>query len=65
MKFYRDEPRTLRVTALLRPDGAELLGRLAPTGEVDGEALLARGVISERRYGQQPEPFPIGFVPDP
>ncbi|MFI7542164.1 SDR family NAD(P)-dependent oxidoreductase [Actinoplanes sp. NPDC049599] len=25
VKFYRDEPRTLRVTALLRPDGAELL----------------------------------------
>jgi hypothetical protein len=30
------------------------------------EALVARGVINERRYyGQQPEPFPVGFVPDP
>ena len=29
------------------------------------EALVARGVISEWRYPQQPEPFPIGFVPDP
>jgi hypothetical protein len=30
------------------------------------EALVARGVINESRYyGQQPEPFPVGFVPDP
>lgn len=28
------------------------------------EALAARGVIRERRYGE-PEPFPLGFVPDP
>src|SRR5664279_2313291 len=25
LKFYRDEPRTLTVTALLRPDGADLV----------------------------------------
>ncbi len=25
VKFYRDEPRTLRVTALIRPDGADLV----------------------------------------
>jgi hypothetical protein len=30
------------------------------------DALVARGVINERRpYGQQPDPFPVGFVPDP
>ena len=28
------------------------------------EALAARGIIPARRYGQ-PDPFPIGFVPDP
>lgn len=29
------------------------------------EALAARGIIRARNYGQQPEPFPLGFVPDP
>lgn len=29
------------------------------------EALAARGIIRTRSYGQQPEPFPLGFVPDP
>lgn len=28
------------------------------------EALAARGVIRSRRYGE-PDPFPLGFVPDP
>ena len=29
------------------------------------EALAARGVIRARPYGGDPEPFPLGFVPDP
>ena len=29
------------------------------------DALAARGIIRTRHYGQQPEPFPLGFVPDP
>jgi hypothetical protein len=29
------------------------------------DALVARGVIRDRGYGRSPEPFPIGFVPDP
>ena len=29
------------------------------------EALVARGILSERGYRAQPEPFPIGFVPEP
>lgn len=29
------------------------------------EALVARGVITERRHGPEPDPFPVGFVPDP
>ena len=29
------------------------------------EALAARGIIGTRHYGQQPDPFPLGFVPDP
>ena len=29
------------------------------------DALVARGVIRNRVYGNQPEPFPIGFAPDP
>ena len=28
------------------------------------EALAARGIIRERRWGR-PDPFPVGFVPDP
>lgn len=29
------------------------------------EALAARGIFGPRRYPSQPEPFPIGFAPDP
>lgn len=29
------------------------------------EALAARGIIRARRWPQAPDPFPIGFVPDP
>jgi hypothetical protein len=29
------------------------------------EALAARGIFGPRRYPAQPEPFPIGFAPDP
>lgn len=29
------------------------------------EALAARGVIRSRPYGDDPQPFPLGFVPDP
>lgn len=29
------------------------------------DALAARGIISTRRYAQQPQAFPLGFVPDP
>lgn len=29
------------------------------------EALIARGIIRDRDHGRQPDPFPIGFVPDP
>jgi hypothetical protein len=29
------------------------------------EALAARGVIRTRPYGEGPDPFPLGFVPDP
>jgi hypothetical protein len=29
------------------------------------EALAARGVIRSRPWGGDPEPFPLGFVPDP
>jgi hypothetical protein len=29
------------------------------------EALAARGIFGPRRYPAQPEPFPIGFTPDP
>ncbi len=29
------------------------------------DALVARGIIRDRGYGRQPDPFPIGFVPDP
>jgi hypothetical protein len=29
------------------------------------DALAARGVIGGRRHVAQPEPFPLGFVPDP
>jgi hypothetical protein len=29
------------------------------------EALAARGILGPRRYPAQPEPFPIGFTPDP
>ncbi len=33
VKFYRDEPRTLTVTALLRPDGADLLAECRLTAD--------------------------------
>ncbi len=33
VKFYRDEPRTLTITALLRPDGPDLLARCRLVGE--------------------------------
>jgi len=29
------------------------------------DALVARGIIRDRGYGRQPDPFPVGFVPDP
>ena len=29
------------------------------------EALVARGIIRDRGHGRQPDPFPVGFVPDP
>jgi hypothetical protein len=29
------------------------------------EALAARGVFGPRRYASGPDPFPVGFVPDP
>jgi hypothetical protein len=29
------------------------------------EALVARGIIGDRGYGRQPDPFPVGFVQDP
>ena len=29
------------------------------------DALAARGIIGSRRYPAQPQPFPLGFVPDP
>ncbi len=29
------------------------------------EALAARGILPSRGYRSQPDPFPIGFVPDP
>jgi len=29
------------------------------------DALVARGILHDRGYGRQPDPFPVGFVPDP
>ena len=33
VKFYRDEPRTLTITALLRPDGDDLVAECRLTAE--------------------------------
>ena len=35
MKFYRDEPRTLTITALLRPDGDDLVAECRLAAERD------------------------------
>ena len=47
VKFYRDEPRTLTVTALLRPDGADLLAecRLSAERTVPGTGSHSDGAL--------------------
>ncbi len=63
VKFYRDEPRTLTVTALLRPDGADLLAEcrlsaeraLPGTGESQQTRALHRLGAAHRRAPPEPE----------
>ena len=42
VKFYRDEPRTLTVTALLRPDGADLRRRVPAAGRAAAARAATR-----------------------
>ena len=44
MKFYRDEPRTLTVTARIRPDGADLLAEC----RLEAERLLPGSDVPQR-----------------
>jgi len=61
LKFYRDEPRTLTITALLRPDGADLVAecRLVAERMLPGSDTPQRQVHftgSVRLRAQPPEP---------
>jgi len=61
LKFYRDEPRTLTITALLRPDGADLVAecRLVAERMLPGSDTPQRQVHftgSVRLRAQLPEP---------
>ena len=53
VKFYRDEPRTLTVTALLRPDGADLVAECRLTAErpLPGTDRPSARSTSPGRYG--------------
>jgi NAD(P)-dependent dehydrogenase (short-subunit alcohol dehydrogenase family) len=67
VKFYRDEPRTLTVTAVVRPDGADLVADCTLAGEralagVDAPQRTVHFTGTVRLTKQPPEPE-TGTVP--
>jgi len=77
VKFYRDEPRTLTVTARIRPDGADRVAdcrleaeRLLPGAETPHRTLHFTGSV--RLSAHRPDPDaedvgalgPVGDAPD-
>jgi NAD(P)-dependent dehydrogenase (short-subunit alcohol dehydrogenase family) len=69
VKFYRDEPRTVTVTALLRPDGEDLVAECRLTADrtlpgSDGPQRTVHFTGSVRLRRSRPEPEPHGSGTD-
>ncbi|WP_157441918.1 SDR family NAD(P)-dependent oxidoreductase, partial [Actinoplanes awajinensis] len=62
VKFYRDEPRTLRVTALLRPAGADLLAecRLSAERTLPGTGEVQRTTHFTGSVRLSAQPYDLG-----
>jgi len=66
VKFYRDEPRTLTITTLLRPDGADLVAdcrleaeRILPGNDTPQRTVHFTGAVRLSRLAPEPETEPV------